>query len=773
MWQLEDIKATNICAFEKLEYSLKPNCATLVFGDNMDDDSQNSNGSGKSALIEAIAISITGETLRKVNMDEIINDAHDTATLMAVFYNPEDKVRMTVQRSFTRKKPQTIAIYVNRTTGDHEGEVEEIKLASVIDYNHYILEEIGVSKEDIFSNYILTAKKYHSFLSSSDREKKDIINRFSNGILVDESIEALHEDMQPVQDSLTEAEMKVSECTGRVSALETEIERAMNESADRSANKKARIESWKQAIVDKRGEKRDVQEEINKAKAHLDKLDELDEKMQDLEKGKYDFSSAYNEIQESFAEYGLSDISDYGEQYSKLNEDKKAFQDKMLAANTELSSVKKEFNKASKNFEKLKSDYDSELADVNSELDEATDAINLLAEEISRIRNKEVGLNRKRAEIYSSISDLEKQLAGTIVCPKCKHEFLLSGDSDVSEVRALLKDKKAIADDVERQITKNQDDYDKCVENGKKARQTQTDLADKKVQMKRDFQKSEMDLEDIVAKHARLDNSLSTLQSNIDNAISRLESLKRVMFDETFDVIDSEIKDDESKIKNCQLKISNIEGAITSYKESIEEAENAVETDMIASLKESKAKYEKSLQKSIKEADSIKRQLNELKAQESTFIEFKTHLANTKIDAISQITNSFLETIGSDIRVVFSGYTVLKSGKVRDKISVSLLRDGTDCGSFDKFSRGEQTRVELACILAMHELINMNCLGSKGLNLLVIDEILDAADEQGLTSVFKAINETKITSLVVSHGNVAENYPNRLVVHKKNGVSFI
>ena len=120
-----------------------------------------------------------------------------------------------------------------------------------------------------------------------------------------------------------------------------------------------------------------------------------------------------------------------------------------------------------------------------------------------------------------------------------------------------------------------------------------------------------------------------------------------------------------------------------------------------------------------------------------------------------------------------SGYTLLKSGKVRDKISVSLIRDGIDCGSFEKFSKGEQTRVELANILALHKLTNVNCESGKGLNLLVFDEILDATDEQGLSNVFKAINDTQITSLVVSHGNVAENYPNRLIINKHNGISFI
>ena len=165
--------------------------------------------------------------------------------------------------------------------------------------------------------------------------------------------------------------------------------------------------------------------------------------------------------------------------------------------------------------------------------------------------------------------------------------------------------------------------------------------------------------------------------------------------------------------------------------------------------------------------------MNTLKIQESNFVEFKTYLANTKIKAIAQITNDFLDAIGSDIQVNLSGYTVLKSGKVRDKISVSLIRNGIDCGSFDKFSAGEKCRVELASVLALHKLSNVNCEEGKGLNLLIIDEILDCTDEEGLANVFKALNDTQITALVVSHGNIAENYPNRLIVTKQNGVSTI
>ena len=54
--------------------------------------------------------------------------------------------------------------------------------------------------------------------------------------------------------------------------------------------------------------------------------------------------------------------------------------------------------------------------------------------------------------------------------------------------------------------------------------------------------------------------------------------------------------------------------------------------------------------------------------------------------------------------------------------------------------RGEAARVNLATILAMQKLVNSNCDGDMGLDLLVLDEILEAVDEAGLASMFEALN---------------------------------
>ena len=77
MWKLNKIAARNLCAFRELSYTLHQGVTTLIFGDNRDNESQRSNGSGKSALLECIAIGVTGSPLRKIKNEEIINDTAD------------------------------------------------------------------------------------------------------------------------------------------------------------------------------------------------------------------------------------------------------------------------------------------------------------------------------------------------------------------------------------------------------------------------------------------------------------------------------------------------------------------------------------------------------------------------------------------------------------------------------------------------------------------------------------------------------------------------
>lgn len=771
MWHLKSIHAKNLCSFLELDYSPKQGAATLIFGNNLDSDSQNSNGSGKSALIEAIAIGLTGEPLRKVNADEIINDTKDEATIGIVLTNDVLGEQMTVNRRLSRKQPQQIQII--KQSGPYDTDTEEISQATVADYNKYILDQIGLSKDDIFGNFILTARKYKSFLASSDKEKKELINRFSNGVMVDQSIEELHADMEPVEAELKEAEKQVATCTGRVEALGTEIEKAINESAERKATNESRIKNWTDLIAQKRADIRTTNDNISKIDESLGDLDDLDTEMQELEKSDRDVKDSLNIIIERFKANNIALTTDYFREMTVLDT-------QLATASQNAKELAAKAKELSDTLGQQESQYEDTCAELKTKLDknsinraECAGHLDKLGKAVKRLQNKADSLNDDERSKKREAASLENQLAGVIQCPKCKHEFVLNAQLDIEAARKDLKSLQTAIAQIGKDLAENSKEYDKTVANGKNQREIETALENERKRLVQEVENAEKAIKEARQACTRYEGEVEGANAQLSDIQDKISKIRKHIFDEVFEIIDGAYKRRENQIKSLEEDVNTMKGSIASYEEAIEEARTASEEDTLASLKKSQAEYQKSLQKAIEAKNEIEERLNELKAQESYFIEFKTYLANTKINAISQITNEFLETIGSDIRVALSGYTILKSGKVRDKISVSLLRDGVDCGSFEKFSAGERVRVELASILSMNQLTNLNCEDGKGLDLLIADEVLDSADEQGLASVFKALNQTQITSLVVSHGLTNEGYPNKITVTKSNGVSSI
>ena len=226
-------------------------------------------------------------------------------------------------------------------------------------------------------------------------------------------------------------------------------------------------------------------------------------------------------------------------------------------------------------------------------------------------------------------------------------------------------------------------------------------------------------------------SKMQVLTNTIDALNSEISGMSKKMFDEAYEIIDDKMDAGEKFIKNSKEDVERCNSVIEQYKQNIEELKHSQTGDIMESLVKSKEQYEKDLEVAVQERDKALAERDALKLQEAHYVAFKTYLANQKIDAIAAVTNGVLEDIGSDIRIEMIGYKVLKSGKIRDKITINVLRDGVDCGNINKFSAGERTRINLASIIALQRLTNANCENGRGLDLIIFDEVLDASDESG------------------------------------------
>lgn len=772
MWRLNRIIAENLCAFRSLDYTLTQCVTTLVFGDNKDNESQRSNGSGKSALLEAIAVGITGSPMRKIKNEEIIRDDAEECWVCLIFSNDSSDELFTVERQLFRKGPSVVTCHIER--GGQAIETDEAVQPSIDAYNRFILDKLGISREELYNNFLLSKYKYSDFLSSSDKEKKEIINHFSNGNLVDQAIAKLLEDQKPVDAEVRKAELEIAEVDGRIRMLEEQIETEENNHAERLRRKEEQIANLEERIKEKRALIRECQEESILERTNMEKLSVADTALQSLENGDESLDSCLKYVTHEVLPLLPGKLTDWNavlaDKKQKLRDAEAELQkwDKLsVEARESLVSVQKEYDSLSKEYK------DAEVKN-KQEQQACEERLKELDAELTKISQRLNEQKQQRRQLYTVIENLRDKLAGSIVCPACGHEFLTAEqDFDVIAGKNQLSLQEEKAEGLTGKIAQSDRSLSDIEVSEEDVRRDKRRLTVCLREWSERLASAEKALQE---NRCRQDSVFRSRQNTMDLITSlqeEMNGIRRRLFDEVFGLMDEAYRKHERNLQNEEESIKAAESAIRTLQDTISEYNHASPQDVVAGLKSSLKTYRTKAGEAMKQKNEIEKTLRTFQEQEQHFIQFKTYLANTKIEALAQVTNDFLENIGSDIRICFSGYTVLKTGKVREKISISLLRDGMDCGSFGKFSAGEAARVNLATILAMQTLVNGNCEEDKGLDLLVLDEILEAVDEAGLSSMFAALNRLGITALVVSHGNVAEGYPYKLLITKENGESKI
>lgn len=772
MWKLSEITAENICSFNNLHYVLNQGVTTLVFGNNMDNDSQGSNGSGKSALIECIATGITGSPLRKVKNEEIINDSADECMIRLEFFNDTSDEVFVILRRILRKGGSMVECLIKR-----EGKpitTDEAVRPSVDAYNKYILEKLGITKDELYNNFLLSRHKYQDFLSSSDKDKKEIINRFSNASLVDIAMDKVLEDKKPVDEALHRAELKVAGLDGRIEMLAEQIQKEEDSTREKARTKSQRLADMEKSIGEKRALIRDCKEEMEILKASYTEIEKADKQMQALEDSESSVGECLEIIIGLLAPLQCGSLSDWNGIVTEKKDKIEKLSGELSLWDTALEETKKKLHEATRKRDAFLEKYRVFSENMKVKVSGYDEELKRLDIQITGLTGQITELGKQKATLTAAIENLNNKLAGTITCPVCRHQFLLSDENfNVEAARRQIKEHETEKGKLENLLAECRKQSESIEESEKKIHAGKRDLTGQNVTWEEKIQEAEKSRRTVVGLQEEAGQSKERVTRSINSIQTELDGIRRKLFDEAFSLLDDAYKSIRRNIGSRGEDIKAAESAIGILENTMKELKESSGSDILVSLETSLKEYRKQSSEAVIEKEKLEKQANELMRQADVFLQFKSFLANTKIAALAKVTNEFLESIGSDIRLHLSGFTSLKSGKVREKISVSLLRSGMDCGSFDKFSEGEKCRVNLATILAMQKLVNGNCEEDKGLNLIVLDEILSPVDEDGLASMFSVLNKSGITTLVISHGNISESYPYKLIIHKKNGHSYI
>lgn len=787
MWRLSEIRIRNIVSFREATLIIAQNVATLIFGKNEDNASQPNNGSGKSSLIEAISFALNGEQLRKVKtVEEIINDHADDAYVYLKLENDYNETVFTIERTISRNAPQSIECHKYNAAGE-EIELDKTIQPTVSDYNKFILNEIGLSKDDIYNNFILCDNKYESFFDCSDKNKKEVINRFSNGVIVDESIARVQADMEPIVVCLNEANNKVINVKGSISAIENELTQVDEKKANAKEEREARIARLDGQIQKCREDIEAIEDKKTKGEKRLELLQNLQKRVAVLEESDTALLEAYREIKSMCDEHELGAISEFdilSEQYKKNLTDLSASVEDIKTRIKAANKLVKERQKAYEQQSKLYTKHTEELAELTDKdkalIAEINKEVDKIDKKLDQIENQIKAQKSRQAELDALIAHNSAMMNGVIICPKCEHKFFVGKEETVDEVRANLISFRTEMEDSKSKVQKLNDEFD-LYDDRAEAKSEEIDAIDKRIKSRSNDLDSEYSSVMALSREvdaaersvSNLQKQLVSTENELDRLNGKIEVMRNRLFGEINGILDGRILNGKNYISQQISSIEFSQGQMVQYQQSKRELLEAPETDFAASLKASLAKYQTELKEAEKSASNVQSQYDTLKKQELDFVMFKSYIARKKIDALSLIVNDFLEKIGSDIRLKLEGFTVTKTGKLRDKISVQVMRDGIDCGSYHKFSGGEKARLNLACILSLHTLTNSNCEDGKGLDFIIIDELLDKSDEMGMATYCEALNKLGQTALLITQGGVSEGYPHKLLIVKKQGISTI
>lgn len=228
MWFPKSIAITDLFSHQQSTYQFI-NSTTLVVGENLDDtDSQESNGSGKSALIEALYIALTGSSLRKMLAAEMIREGQPAASVSMSLYNSLLATELRIERVFyaAKSRAATVLVYLN-------GE-PQTQLTSVNEANKFISDQIGISKDDLTNYFIISKEKYQSFIYASDTQKKEIINRFSNADMVGRVEDRLGLEIKNLDLLLREVNAEILRTDGKLSAYREQLRTAESQNQPRN-----------------------------------------------------------------------------------------------------------------------------------------------------------------------------------------------------------------------------------------------------------------------------------------------------------------------------------------------------------------------------------------------------------------------------------------------------------------------------------------------------------------------------------------------------------
>jgi len=436
MWKPNYIHFKRVLSHTDSRYVFQNGIAIPVIGINETDEGQKSNGSGKSAIIEAVITGLRGEPFRFKSAKDIVQDDEKGCEIDFELEHADGDV-IRIYRKIMKKGSSKVELY-------RDGEIDkDLKDLHPRETNKAIEEALGISFEDIANYYILSNEDHKPFFLSTDGKKKETINRFSKANVVDVSIDKVGVDIAAKEKNLRSNENEQIKTEGTLEVIEEDILDLKESISHIESNHNKKIAAIKDDISNMEEAIKSVEQDISKSKKDLatrkealsdnstesltpqikkleDKLSELRKEEKELRKEEKevfeeekDLNKKKREIEvklsgeiecphckDTFIPGGESDTSD-------LKEDR----DSITADLKEVDTDKKDLSEDIKYLSEEKEGVEDDIDKLQKKVSAAKKIEDGIAEYESIIKSKENRLRTKESglvDLNNNLSTLEK-----------------------------------------------------------------------------------------------------------------------------------------------------------------------------------------------------------------------------------------------------------------------------------------------------------------------------------------------------------------------------
>lgn len=711
--KLDRLILSNFLTFENLDYEFEQR-PLLIQGENLTDDSQKTNGTGKSGLQTGIEFCITSSFS---GYEQLVTYGKESGSAELYASCDVRKEEIHIHWDIRVKGSNRLNIKIQKYD---ENQWVDVTFSNINDGKKFIIDWFAISKEDISNYFIINNSRFKSFFKSSNKEKVDLINRFSDASII-EGLEKI--DISELEDDLIQAGSKVDSTEGKIELLNEQI--LTSKGRDFKEEMKLEIEDLKDDI-----EQSDLAAGAEKVNIEREKANILD-----LEKDIVEFNTNIKEITKSISSIDL-----------EINE-----------VVTIIESVEAASQEALGDYNKFKvTDWDKEREVFEDNLDDRE-------HELTDAKNTQTNREAQETTILKFLQEIEVKLSGAIICPKCDYEFLI--ECDIHSEKVKKENGLKLKEKIEK--VKGPNNVTIALAKGviKKIEDKLSDI--NKLEQAENVEKNKFSekINSVTRKLNEVKALLNNFESSKDGKLAkiRMETLHIKTTNNT-------IKECESNIHIHKNNIHSLKESIVSYKLNIDNLKVGNNKEHINTLESSKDELEHTLVTQNKLVSSIGDKIYVKNQWMNNFKQFRMFLANKSLEVIEYHCNRYLTDMGSDLRVKMEGYKILASGKVKEEITAKIIRDTER--TFNSFSGGERGRLLFASILANRQMIN-ETHPYGGFDFLAVDEVFEGVDSLGLQSLINSIKSLGITVMIVTHVSDESESNDILTIVKENGISRI